>query len=259
MITKIKKLCIMNCELKKLTIGLCLSLCCLNLTAEGRDTTVVIPSTGHLAIKPSGNFTGPAGIIVSNFYGSGNDTSPGLRFNNQELGEGIVIAHSASSNSGLVLTASPGTYTLTLTDREATKQFFSTSAYWTAEPGTVTQKDRRLYKFVNTEGHVGFERDEKYAADRYQSCDMGEGDHLYLPVSEKMMERLSATLETTADNLQFIPWSQLWGCPSAPSTGFSSIKASVKADRQSYDLTGRKAAARQRGLLINNGKKYIVK
>jgi hypothetical protein len=33
------------------------------MSAEDRDTTVVIPSTGHLAIKPSGNFTGPAGVI----------------------------------------------------------------------------------------------------------------------------------------------------------------------------------------------------
>lgn len=242
-----------------MAIGLCLSFCCLNLSAEDRDTTVVIPSTGHLAIKPSGNFTGPAGVIVSNFYGSGNETSPGLRFNNQELGEDVVIAHSANSNSGLVLTATPGTYTLTLTDREATKQFFSTSAYWAAEPGTVTQKDRRIYKFVNTDDRVGFERDEKYAADLYQSCDMGEGEHLYLPVSEKMMERLTATLETTVENLAFIPWSELWGCPSAPSTGINGRKASTEAENQPYDLTGRKVTAPQRGILINNGKKYIAK
>lgn len=246
-------------SIRKLTIGICLSLCCLNMSAEDRDTTVVIPSTGHLAIKPSGNFTGPAGVIVSNFYGSGNISSPGLRFNNQELGEEVVIAHSASSNSGLILTATPGSYTLTFTDREATKQFFSTSAYWAAESGTVTQKDRFVYKFVNTEGHVGFECDEKYASEQYQSCDLEEGEHLYLPVSEKMMERLTVTLETTADNLKFIPWSELWDCPSAAPTGINNIKANIQTGNQTYDLTGHKATANQRGLLINNGKKYIAK
>ena len=251
----------MKCALtpiKKIGLGLCLSLCCLNMSAEDRDTTVVIPSTGHLAIKPSGNFTGPAGIIVSNFYGSGNDTSPGLRFNNQELGEGVIIASAANSNTGLILTATPGTYTLTLTDEAATKQFFSTSAYWVAEPGTTYQEGRRIYKFVNTEGHVGFERDETYAADLYQRCDMGDGEHLYMPVGEKMMERLTATLETTADDLKFIPWSELWGCPSVPTTGIETIKKE-KMSQESYDLTGRKATTSQRGLLINNGKKYIVK
>ena len=249
------------CIIKKLGLGLCLSLCCLNLSAEDRDTTVVIPSTGHLAFKPSGNFTGPTGIIVSNFYGSGNDTSPGLRFNNQELGEGIIIAHSASSNSGLILTATPGTYTLTLTDEVVTKQFFSTSAYWATDPGTVYQKDRRLYKFVNTEEHIGFERDEKYATDLYQYCDMAEGEHLYLPVSEKMLGRLTATLATTADDLKFIPWSEeLWDCPAVPTTGIEAIIKEARDRRQeTYDLSGHKVNANQRGLLIINGKKQIVK
>jgi hypothetical protein len=227
---------------------------------DDKDTTVVIPATGHLPFKPSRNFTGPAEVVVSNFYGSGNATSPGLRFNNQQLGEGIVIAHSANSNSALILTAQPGTYTLTLTDREVTKQFFSTSAYWQQEPGTVYREDAAVYKFINRTDRLGFERDEKYAAEGYHHCDMAEDDHLYMPVTAKSMERITATLETTAAALDFIPWSELWGCPEVETTAISTVlsdRAGMVNAPSCYNLHGQRISQPQRGISIVNGKKYV--
>ncbi len=225
-----------------------------------KDTTIVIPESGHLAIKTSRNFSGPAGIIVSNFYGSGNATSPGLKFTNYELGEGVVIPMSSNSSSGLILTAQPGTYTLTLTDQTATISIFSTSASWCASAGTVSKTNYRLYKFVSTTAKVGFQRDETYASENYQKCDMGPDDHIYVALGTKPLERITATMSTTVDALDFIPWSDLWGCPSVP-TAISVIRtdAASAADRL-YDLQGRPVSSTpQKGLYIINGKKHIVK
>lgn len=227
---------------------------------EDKDTIVVVPETGHLAIKPSRNFTGPTGVIVSSFYGSGNASSPGLKFTNQELGEGIIIANPANSSSGYILTAKPGQYTLKLTDQTATKQFKSTTAYWTAETGTVYRKDCMVFKFVNTTEKVGFERDEKYAAQGYNYCDMAEGEHLYLPLTTKPLERIVATLQTTKDALSFIPWSETWGCPMVDASGINTVNGNAATDGKVYDLQGRRVEGQpQKGLYITNGKKYIAR
>lgn len=233
----------------------------LTILAEDKDTTVVIPETGHLAVKTSRNFKGPQGVIVSSFTGSGNTSSPGISFNNQELGDGVVISQTPGSNTGLILTAQPGTYTLTLTDDSATKQFFSTSAYWTAEPGKVFKKDARIYKFVNTPERVGFLRDETYASDNYQYCDMADGEHLYFPVTSKPMDRITATLGTTAEALDFIPWSETWKCPMVNTTAIREVRnSSVNADTAVYDLQGRRISRQpQKGLYIINGKKFIAR
>lgn len=227
---------------------------------EDKDTTVVIPETGHLAVKPSRNFSGPAGIIISSFYGSGNATSTGLKFNNQELGEGIIIYSPGNSSSGYILTGKPGTYTLTMTDKTATKQFFSTSASWAATPGQVTKKDCRIYKFVNQVGKIGFERDEKYASVDYLYCDMAEGDYIYFGISVKAMERITATMGTSAEALAFIPWdAEKWGCPMPSTSGISEMVNGQSVNGPSYNLKGQRVEQPQKGIYIKNGKKYIAK
>ena len=233
------------------------------LAEDDQAVTVTIPSSGHLAFKSDRNFTGPSTIIVSNFYGSANANSKGLVFQNQQLGEDVVIACSANSSSGLILTAQPGTYTLTLTDRTATKQFFTTSVSWVEEAGTVdkSSNQRAVYKFVNETGRVGFERDEKYAGENYYKCDMAEGEHVYFAIGDKNLERICATMQTTAAALSFIPWSkELWGCPEpADAAGIDqlTLNQSLTLNRI-YDLQGRHVSGQpQRGIYIFNGKKVI--
>ena len=238
---------------------------CASLSSQAQNTqdiTVTIPATGHLAFLPERNFTGPAGVVVSNYYGSGSATSPGFKFNNQELGAGVVIGHTAGSTTPVILTAQPGTYTLTFTDQEATKNFFSTSAYWTTETtATTTKAGTRIYKFVNEVGKVGFQRDEKYAATGYMSCDMGEGEHAYTMLTENPLKRIVATLETTIDALNFIPWSELWDCPMVETTGISQMAndKAPSAVAPFYTLSGLRAIQPAKGLYIHNGKKYLAR
>ena len=98
------------------------------LAEDDKQIQVTIPATGHVAIRPERNFKGPEGLVVSNFYGSANATSPGLKFVNKELGAGVVIAHAANSSTGLILTGQPGTYTITYTDDAGTQNFTSANA-----------------------------------------------------------------------------------------------------------------------------------
>ena len=229
------------------------------LAEDDKPVQITIPSTGHLAFVPERNFTGPAGIIVSNFTGSSNTTSPGLSFNNQELDEGIVIAHTAGSTTPLILTARPGVYTLTYTDQSATKQYFTTSAYWTEEAiATTTINGRRVYKFVNTTERVGFVRDETYALTNYASCGMNEGEHLYTALATTALDRIAATLETITDALSFIPWSEKFKCPMVETAGITDVITKANTSEVIYNLQGVRLSKPQRGLNIVNGKKVLL-
>jgi len=244
-----------------MTLAFVAGLLCMAHSVQAEDdkaTTVTIPATGHLAFLPERNFMGPAGMVVSNFYGSSNATSPGLRFNNQELGEGVVIGHTAGSTTPVILTAQPGTYTLTYTDQDATKSFFSTSAYWTEEStATTTKTGTCIYKFVNEVGHVGFLRDENYASTGYMSCGMGDGEHCYTQLTENPLKRIVATLETTIDELSFIPWSELWDCPMVETAGILTINQTPLTTDHYYTLSGLRVSQPTKGLYIVNGKKMV--
>ena len=171
-----------------------------------KDTTVVVPESGCLPIKPSRNFTGPREVVVCSLFGS---AQSGLSFTKYAL-DTVVVASATNSSSGLFLVAKPGTYKLTLTDREVTGKIYSTSVSWQYEAGQAYKKGRILYKFVNEAGNVGFQRDEKYASDSYQYCDLADGEHIYLPLAANNVAKAAELLETTADALAFIPWNGPW-------------------------------------------------
>lgn len=231
---------------------------------DDKDTTVVVPASGHVAFKPSRNFTGPADVICSNISASSSTKSTGLSFGNVKL-DTAIIAHSATSSSGYVLTAKPGTYTLTLTDRTATKQFFTVSTRWADEAGTVDFKNYRIFKFVNSPDRTGFEVDATYAAEGYRHCDMGTDEHLYMALNDAAtspLARIADTMQTTIAEVTFIPWSkEMWGCPEVSDiTGISSLSMVQPTDKQCFDLQGRRISGRPtKGLYIINGKKHIIR
>lgn len=224
-----------------------------------QDTTVVVPETGYLPIKPSRNFTTPQkGIIVCSLFGS---SSSGIYFTKYGL-DSVVVSSSINSSSGLFLVAQPGTYKLTLTDDEVTGRFNSTSISWQQEAGQAYKKSRYLYKFVNTPGHVGFERDEKYAGDSYQYCDLAEGEHIYLPLAENNIKKAAELLETTIAELSFIPFNGPWkNVPTPEEAAKASIRSLQDDDSvpaAAYDLTGRRVQQPAKGLYIVSGKKMII-
>lgn len=244
--------------MKKRLITLALLLAGMQATgwAENADTTVVVPQTGVLPIKPSRNFTGDKGLLVCSMFGS---NSSGLYFTKYVLNE-VVMASTTNSSSGLFLVGKPGTYTLTLTDDEVTGRVNSTTISWQTEAGKAYKKDRRLYKFVNEPGRVGFERDENYKADNYQYCDMAEGDYIYLPLADNNLAAIAKLLNTTTEALTFIPWDGPWkNVPTAEEIEAADIKSlnEPTESHQLYDLQGRRIDTPKKGLYIANGKKHV--
>ena len=249
-----------------MTTLFCLS--CLTVAAEDdKEIEVTIPSTGHLAFKGERNFKAPEGVIVSNFYGSANAKSKGFVFTNITLSEGDVVSSSANSSTGLILTAKPGNYTLTLTDEEATvfKVISNAGVNWQQDAGTVdkSSQSRVVYKFINTTEKVGFERDEKYAAEKYYKCDMAEGEHVYFAVPNKgtttVMARIMDTMGVTEEPA-FIPWSnELWGSPEVDdASGVAEVTESQYTDNRCYDLQGRTVNGQPKaGIYISGGKKIV--
>ena len=249
-------------SLKPLALLLALLLAPAGMQAEegDQDTTVVVPDTGVLAVKPSRNFTTTSkDIIVCSFFDS---KSSGLYFTKYEL-DTVIVGSSANGNSGVFLVAKPGTYTLTLTDLEVTGKFNTTSVSWLNDPGTAYKKSRRLYKFVNEPGHVGFVRDEKYASDNYQYCDLAEGEHVYAPLAENNADAIAKLLGTTLADLQFIPWEGPWkNVPELDVTpaGINSASA-VKPELQgaAYNLQGVRTTNTWKGVQVVDGRKVIVR
>lgn len=227
------------------------------LAEEDKDTTVVVPETGLLPIKPSRNFTGPADITVCSCFDS---KSSGLYFTVYNLNE-VVIGSSVNSSSGVFLVAKPGTYTLKLTDAEVTGRINSTVISWMAEAGTAYKKDRFLYKYTVKDGVPGFLRDENHAADNYQYCDLGEGEHIYLPISDKNLNKIAELLNTTAASLQFIPFEGPWkNVPSLSElAGINDVCNSSAAKNKIFDLQGCRVVKPMKGIYVKDNKKVIIK
>ena len=226
-----------------------------------QDTVVVVPETGVLPIKTSRNFTGPSSVLAASFFGS---NTSGITFTKYRL-DTVVVASTTNSTTGLLLFAKPGTYTLTLTDSAVTGRIYSVSISWEADAGVVYKKNRRLYRFVNTPERLGFERDEHYAADSYQSCELAEGQHLYAPFASGNVTKIAELLETTVDDLSFIPlfgpWSRVPTQEEIEALGISDLtrrdNGSALRPQEAYNLMGQRTVPRARTLYIIGGKKYV--
>lgn len=246
-------------QMKKLAIAASMLLTVNTVNAaEDQDTTVVVPETGYLAIKPSRNFTGPSNVIVCSCFGS---NSSGLAFTKYRL-DTVVVASTSNSSSGLFLVARPGTYTLKLTDAEVTGKINTTSVSWQEEAGQAYKKNRILYKFINKADSIGFKRDEKYASDNYQYCDLAEGEHIYLPLATNNVKKAAELLGKTAAELDFIPFDTTWkNAPTPDEAATVGIKTinSRPLNNAYFDLSGRRAIKPKNGIYVKDNKKTIIK
>ena len=244
--------------MKMLTMAAMMLATVQSVYAQDKDTTVVVPETGVLPIKPSRNVTGPSDVIISSCFGS---NTSGLVFTKFRM-DTVVVGSSTNSSSALFLVAKPGTYTLKLTDELVTGKVNTTSVNWQEEPGKAYKKNRILYKYTVKDGKVGFVRDENYAADKYQYCDLAEGEHLYLPLAEKNVAAIATALNTTAAELSFIPFDGPWkNLPTQDEivpTAVKSVRAAVVAP-QYFNLLGRSVVKPSKGFYVKDNKIVIQK
>ena len=241
---------------KKMAMAILLAATVLTANAQEQDTTVVVPELGVLPIKPSRNFTGPADVIVCSCFDS---KSSGLYFTKYVLNT-VVVGSSTNSSSALFLVAKPGTYTLTLTDAEVTGKVNTTSVNWLAGAGTAFKEKRYLYKYTVKDGKPGFERDEKYAAENYQHCDLAEGEHIYLPLAENNLAKIAELLNTTIAGLQFIPFNGPWkNVPTQDeiATGLTTLHPTTVTNF--FNLQGLRVIKPSKGIYVKDNKKVILK
>lgn len=240
---------------KLLLLGMCVCAGVMPALADetATDTTVVVPATGHLAVKVSSNFTASANMKVTSINATAKSTE--LKYN-------TAGGDSVFQSGVVILTAAPGEYVLTYTDATVTAPFYSSVLSWLDEtPGVAYKKNRMLYRFVNNADSVGFVRDETYAESNYMSCALAEGDHLYLPLNTTFMSNLATTMGTTVAELSYIPWNG----PVASDLAIEGVSADecgltgASANSQRYNLLGQPVDASYRGLVIVNGKKRLVK
>ena len=164
------------------------------------DTTIVIPQTGYLPVKPSRPFFGPASLTIVNTNASSKADITDLSYTTYRADTLIAMA------STYILVGTPGQYTLKFSDAAATIAGSSNTAWTEEEVYTENKAGRYVYKFVADSEKVGFQRDEDYAADNYKSCRFGEGEHLYITLTAKAAGYIETNNGLEAGSLSFIQW-----------------------------------------------------
>ena len=247
----------MNDELKKL---LAIAAILLPLAASAQtDTTVVIGETGYLPLKASKPFTGPANLLICTTNASNNAKTKDLTYYTYRADTCVAMA------TCYVLIGKPGTYTLTYQETATLRG--SSNLSWTDESiytdtrfQTDSEKQRRVYKFINTKEKIGFQRDENYASENYKTCAFGEGEHLYISLPSNVADKVAINNgKTGRDDLDFIAWHGM--TPDDITTGLTPQTSNLKSQTSNlYDLQGRAVGTNlQKGVYISNGKKYIKK
>ncbi len=164
------------------------------------DTTIVIPATGFLPIKPSKPFFGPAALTIVNTNASSNAAITDLTYTVYKADTLMAMA------SSYILVGTPGTYTLKLSDANASISGSSNTGWTEESVYTETKAGRSVYKFIANDEKIGFQRDEDYAADSYKSCNFGEGEHLYITLTAKAIGYLETNLGMETGSLSFLQW-----------------------------------------------------
>lgn len=218
---------------------------------------ITIPESGFLPINIDRPFCGPRNMTLC--YVSANTKSSDLRYN-EFRGDSTLLM-----KGDWIAVAMPGTYDLQLSSSQGVMKMRSTSQQWTDESHREFnggQKTRRIYKFSNVKGHVGFQRDENYADVKWNTADFAEGEHIYITLTDAIGNAIfEANGASSYDELSFIPWHGTMP-EDVAAQGISSMQDEKHlTSPATFDLQGRRTAATQLrpGLYIKDGKKMIIK
>lgn len=220
------------------------------------DSTIVIPESGYLAFKATKPFCGPRGMILCHVSASNNASTTDLKYNEFNADSLLYI------KGDWIAIAKPGTYTLKLSDSQGVMKTRSSSQAWSDEDSktlTGSQATRRIYKFSNEAGKVGFKRVPATADGKYNVADFTDGNRLYLTLTDQIGNRIFAANGVDSwDNLEFIPWHG--STPDDAAAGIrQTITATTNANAPVYNLSGQRVRVAGKGIYIQNGKKFVVK
>lgn len=219
-----------------------------SLRAQTADTTVVVPASGYLPVKPSHPFSGPASLLIVNTNASNNAKTTDIRYYTWRADTVVAMA------SCYILVGQPGTYTLTFHD--AANISGSSNSGWAPDAGIYTdsRNGRMVYKFVCTDERTGFERDADCTADNYKSCHFGEGEHFFVSITQPIADKIApASGKTDHADLDFIVWHGPTPAD-AQAADVTTVSSPLPAANQLFDLQGRRVNQPAKGLYIRGGK-----
>ncbi len=215
------------------------------------DSTIVIPESGYLAIKPSKPFCGNNDVLFCYV----NATAKSTDFKYNEIpGDSLLLMA-----GDWIAIGKPGSHDIKLSEAQACMRTRSTSQQWSEENHkelTGGQKTRSIYKFSNAVGKVGFQRVPQTSDGGYNVADFSDGDRLYVTLTPAIIENFKETFGVA--DLDFIPWTG--STPESIETGIQTT-AVAKSVRQHaiYNLNGQQLSTLQKGINIIDGKKVFVK
>ena len=215
------------------------------------DSTIVIPESGYLAIKPSKPFCGNNDVLFCYV----NATAKSTDFKYNEIpGDSLLLMA-----GDWIAIGKPGSHDIKLSEAQACMRTRSTSQQWSEENHkelTGGQKTRSIYKFSNAVGKVGFQRVPQTSEGGYNVADFSDGDRLYVTLTPAIIENFKETFGVA--DLDFIPWTG--STPESIETGIQTT-AVAKSVRQHaiYNLNGQQLSTLQKGINIIDGKKVFVK
>jgi hypothetical protein len=220
------------------------------------DSTIVIPESGYAAVNITRPFCGPKNVVFCYVSASNNDATTDLKYN-EFPGDSLLLL-----KGDWIAIAQPGTYTIKLSESQGIMKTRSTSQEWTDESKkelTGSKKTRRIYKFTNAAGRVGFQRDETYASVKWNTADFAADEHLFITLTDAIGTRIfAANGADSYDNLSFIPWHGI--TPEQIKDGIETLTLKTTRQHIYFDLQGRRInGTPQKGLYIVDGKKIFVK
>ena len=221
------------------------------------EQTISVPESGYLAINVEQPFFGEKGMVFCYVNATNNAATTDLRYFEFASDSTLLM------KGDWIVVATPGDHKIFLSESQGVMRTRSSFQAWTDESKrelTGSQKTRRIYKFTNAKGHVGFQRDETYASVKWNTADFAQDEHLYITLTDAVGSRIfEACGASTYDELAFIPWHGVTPEEVIIAGIEQTAVAKPAASSQIFDLQGRRIARPAKGLYIINGKKVIIK
>lgn len=190
-------------------------------------------------------------IKVSAGYSSKN----GAYVNCENVYDGAVETQVTPKNSAYVLLGADGKHDIVLTTAYHSYTMSNGNALnsgTTAGVNTIATKDRWHFRFVVKDGKVGFERNG--ADDKEVVLD--SKDEVYLTVST-LSTNFAGKWTWETEDKKWISWTGK-KYSDYHDAGINAMKGNA-AEGTVYDLSGRKVTQPQKGLYIQDGKKFIAR
>lgn len=219
------------------------------LTAQA----ITIPESGYLAFNAEQPFCGPKNMIFCYVNASNNDATTDLKYT-EISGDSTLLM-----KGDWIAIAKPGTYDLQMSASQGVMKTRTSIQSWSDEDTkTMKQTNRRFYKFVNTPGHVGFQRVPATAEGYYNVADCTDGNRLVITVTDAIGARIFAANGADSwDALEFIPWHG--ATPEQAAADVKTVTVLPATDGAIYDLQGRRVIKPTKGIYVKDRKKVILK